>query len=292
MRSLRFLTLSTALLATAACDSVETTDVSASTLSVAGELPGTVRQYGQPVRVGNGRARSYAILDQQNNGTPVEIGVALDEDALEGLAPPMNHAAAGGSEHEHMGMQEYLLPLPVNHGTQFKFIELDWNPAGHEPPGIYDIPHFDFHFYSITREQRDAIVPSDPEFMKKAANFPAADLVPAAYMVLPPAPAPVPAVPKMGVHWSNLTSPEIQPPNSPNYAPFTHTFIYGSWDGQFTFAEPMITRAFLLTKPDVTVPLSPAARYVEGTYSAGSYRIRWDARAREYRVALSSLTKR
>jgi hypothetical protein len=36
---------------------------------------------------------------------------------------------------------------------------LDWNPRGHIPDGVYTVPHFDVHFYLITREQREEIVP-------------------------------------------------------------------------------------------------------------------------------------
>ena len=28
-----------------------------------------------------------------------------------------------------------------------KWALLNWNPHGHIPPGIYDRPHFDVHFY-------------------------------------------------------------------------------------------------------------------------------------------------
>src|SRR3954469_14620282 len=43
------------------------------------------RQYGAPLRVGNGRALTYVVIDQKNERTPLEIGIALDERALEGL---------------------------------------------------------------------------------------------------------------------------------------------------------------------------------------------------------------
>ena len=43
----------------------------------------------------------------------------------------------------------------------------------------------------------------------------------------------------MGAHWIDVTSPEI------SGAPFTQTFIYGSFDGRVTFYEPMITLDFL-----------------------------------------------
>lgn len=247
-----------------------------------------VRIYGAPVRVGNGRARSY-IIRSLRDGRTSEVGVALDESALEGLAAPMALQGGNGNGHDHGMANEFLLPLPQRHGTSMQLLELNWNPAGHEPPGIYDVPHFDFHFYTISKAERDAIDPADPAFMQKASRYPAAAEVPTGYMVLPPAPAPAPAVPRMGVHWSNLAAPELQPPGSPNQRAFTHTFIYGSWDGRFTFVEPMITRAFLLTRPDITVPVSRLPGAANAGLAPTAYRIQWDAKAREYRVALSGL---
>jgi hypothetical protein len=285
-----------ALLPIAACQQTPTGDRSAPSTSraaSAAEARGTHRQYGVPVRVGNGRARTYVVLDQKNAGRPLEVGVALDERAMEGLSEAAPHgAAAPGHEHEHVGMQMYDLAMPAQNPTPYKFVELDWNPGGHDPAPIYGAPHFDFHFYTVTPAERDAIDPADPAFGQKAANYPQGDLVPANFMVLPPPPAPAPAVPRMGVHWSNLAAPELQPPGSPTRADFTHTFIYGSWDGQFTFAEPMITRAYLLSKPDVTVPVSVAARHATPGYHPSAYRVTWDAQAKEYRVALTGLAYR
>ena len=48
-----------------------------------------------------------------------------------------------------------------------------------------------------------------------------------------------PAVPKMGKHWIDITSAEL------NGQPFTETFIYGSYNGNINFYEPMITLDFL-----------------------------------------------
>ena len=44
------------------------------------------RRWGPPIELGNGEARTYVVMDQQS-GDPVEVGVALREDALEGLPP-------------------------------------------------------------------------------------------------------------------------------------------------------------------------------------------------------------
>jgi hypothetical protein len=291
-----------ALLPIAACQQTPTGDRSApatSRAASAAEAPGTHRQYGAPVRVGNGHARTYVVLDQKNDGRPIEVGVALDETAMDGLPAAMAHAghhAAGADAakgaHPHGDMHSFDLAMPAQNPTPYKFVGLNWMPGGHDPEPVYGVPHFDFHFYSITPAERDAIDPSDPAFGQKAANYPQGDFVPGGYMVLPPPPAPVPAVPKMGVHWSNLAAPELQPPTSPDHADFTHTFIYGSWDGQFTFIEPMVARAYLLSKPDVTVPVSTAKRFASPGYQPSAYRVTWDAQAKEYRVALTGLAYR
>ena len=62
----------------------------------------------------------------------------------------------------------------------------------------------------------------------------------------------------------------------------------------------MITRAHMLAKKaatdaavrDEVIPISVPARYDEPGYYPTAYRITWDGEAREFRVALTSLTRR
>ena len=249
--------------------------------------PGLRRLYGAPVNLGQGRVRSYITFDESKADAPVEIGLAMDEAALEGLP-----AAAGGHGEGHADMHEYVIQLPAWNPTTFKFVELDWNPAGHEPAPIYDKPHFDFHFYTITKAERDAIVPTDAQFQQKAERLPTADFFPARYL----SPPPVSAVPKMGVHWIDMATPELPP----TMAPFTATYIFGSWDGKVIFQEPMITRAYILSKKtaataaerDELIPVGRTAKVQEKGYYPQAYRITYDATAKEYRVALTKLEYR
>jgi hypothetical protein len=133
------------------------------------DQPGAHRQYGTPVKVGNGTVRTYVVLDQKNGGAPLEVGVAMSESALDGLPAP----AASGDMMANMHMN--LLDMPAQNPTQYKFVQFDWNPIGHEPAGVYDQPHFDFHFYTVSREVRASILPSDPQYAAKAASYPAAE---------------------------------------------------------------------------------------------------------------------
>jgi hypothetical protein len=275
-------------------------DAALAAASRAALSPGEHRQYGPPLRIGEGRARAYAVLDARNGRVPREVGVALDADALAGL--PL--LGSGHHDLNNPETHERILTLPSGHGTPFQFVQLNWNPGGHEPPGIYDAPHFDFHFYTVSQAERDAIVPNDPLWATKANNLPAGDVVPPFNVALgPPGASPAEfAVPMMGVHWADVRSAELQGMlgNPAAYRPFATTFLYGSWDGRFTFLEPMITRAHLLAKQTATdpavrdelLPISVPERYRTPGYYPTAYRIQWDPQAREYRIGLAQLVRR
>lgn len=229
--------------------------------------PTSVTAYGAPVAVGNGNARSYLVLA---DGTPTELGIALSAGALDGL--PQTPV---------MGGYEFLLPFPAGNTTQYQVIGLNWNPAGHPPPMVYTVPHFDFHFYMMTLADRNAIVPSDPTFATKAANLPPEQLRPSGYV----ADIPANAVPQMGLHWTDSTAAEF------HGQPFTRTFINGSWNGAFTFLEPMVTRAYLLTHPDDLIPVRSTSQHALAGYYPKAYRVSWDAADSEWHVALASLAR-
>jgi hypothetical protein len=170
---------------------------------------------------------------------------------------------------------------------------------------VYDLPHFDFHFYTVPVSVRNSIVPTNPGYATKAASFPAEAFRAPFYIdAATPAGAPPAAVtvPEMGLHWLDVRSPELQgmTGHPENFKPFTKTFIYGSWDGQFIFDEPMITRAYILAKKSATdaavrdevIPVPTAQRYSPAGFYPSAYRITWDAEAKEYRVALTQLSRR
>jgi hypothetical protein len=266
---------------------------------------GTSREYGTSVEVGQGFARTYVVTDQKT-GAPIEVGVALDERALDGLPAPnpaMHNAHQAPGGHEHVDNHVYLLSLPVRGVEPYEFVELDWNPGGHEPPGVYDVPHFDFHFWTASQAERAAVDPtSDPQYQRKADALPPEAQRPPLYVVAAPPGAPAPGVPLMGVHWVDVRSPELQQAfGKPEaYRPFTATFLYGSWNGRYTFLEPMITRAHILAKKaatdpavrDQVIPIPTPAQVGQPGYYPSAYRIAWDARAKEYRIALVQLAKR
>jgi hypothetical protein len=265
------------------------------------------KQYGPAQSVGNGTIRTYVIVDEKDPRVPVEVGVAMSEGVMNNLpAPAAAMANMTATDHASMAatmnMNMYLLDLPQLNPTPYKFVQFDWNPVGHEPAGIYDLAHFDFHFYTVPVSVRNSILPTDPNYATKAASFPGQDFR-APFYIDAATPAQItPAmatVPEMGLHWLDVRSPELQgmAGHPEAFKPFTKTFIYGSWDGQFIFDEPMITRAYLLAKHDATdpsvrdelIPVPTAAHYSPAGYYPNAYRITYDAQAKEYRVALTQL---
>lgn len=260
-------------------------------------------RYGAAVKVGRGIARAYIEYDREAGNVPVEIGVALDEGVMDGLPSPNPHAQAqSASGHEHLDNHVYMLPLPSDGAPPYEFVELDWNPGGHEPPGVYDAPHFDFHFYVVPPSVREAIVPSDPDFQLKADMLPPESHRPQFFAVAAPPGAPAPGVPLMGVHWIDVRSPELQAmfgkPEA--FRPFTTTFLYGSWEGRFHFLEPMITRSFIMSKKEASepslrneiIPVSMPEVVGQPGYYPSAYRVSWDDEAKVYRIALTNLERR
>ena len=246
-------------------------------------------RYGAPLAMGNGQARTYVMVDERS-GKPVEVGVALSAQALEGL-PSLS---ADHGPDTHGPYSEYLLELPAGNPTPYRFVEVDWNPHGHGGP--YTAPHFDFHFYRVPVATRNEIDLTAPDFATKAARLPAEEEIPVRYasthVLLNTTPAGM-TVPRMGLHWVDTASPELPPSNQP----FTRTFIMGSWNGQVIFDEPMVTRAFILAQrsgpaPAGTIALPSAKRYAPAGFYPASYGIRWDEAAGEYRIALQGLSWR
>ena len=258
----------------------------------------TGRSLGANSSVGNGTVTSYAEFDK--SGAPKAIGIIFQAGALDGLPAAYSDGHhcfdrdKDGNvdlEKECLGTHEWVIPLPSDAARRsdipFKWVGLNWNPHGHIPPGVYDLPHFDVHFYIEPIEKIFAIAPGPcgPEFVRcdqfKIATRP----LPSNYMhadfknVDAVAPA-------MGNHLIDPTSPEF------NKTKFTRTWIYGVYDGRVTFYEEMVTRDYLLSRPSACFPLkSPAAVNLKGYYPTQSC-IRYQSQTNEHTVSMEGFALR
>lgn len=214
---------------------------------------------GEKLRIGQGYAYSYVVYNHKHR--PKTLGVALTEGAMKGLPSKVSM---------------YSLKLPKGHPVKpYKTIMIDWNPQGHEPPDIYGLPHFDFHFYMIPEMARQAIkcTPEDSKCLKQ----PVSDMIAPYYIPTPG------GVPMMGWHWLDSRSPEL------NGKKFTSTFIHGYYNGKMIFLEPMITREFFLNHGEVHQTLSLPESFAQSGWYPKHYVVVHDKAAKVYRIELKNL---
>ena len=223
----------------------------------------TKTYYGHPVQLGKGIGRTWVTVNAE--GVPLSLGVDLSANALQ----------SQGEEGTN-----YVFDLPKQVAVPpYDHLEVGWNPHGHEPEHIYDLPHFDLHLYMISSAYQATI----PFLAPPAMDLP---ILPAKYT----APAYVQGpglVPNMGAHLVDVLSPEF------GGGTFTKTFIYGSYSGNLIFLEPMFTLAYLnsLIGTDATPTLirQPSAFQKAGYYPT-SYTISYDKSPKEFTISFNNLT--
>ena len=232
---------------------------------------------GERASFGGAEARAWVQTDDGTaRGVPEAVGVTFGADALATLLA--DHTPSDDPMH---GMFELPLDLPDVAGLPFDHVTLDWNPAGHEPAGLFDRPHVDVHFYLLTPAERDAISPADAEWDAKLAAQPDARFVPTGYVPTPG------GVPRMGAHWIDTADPTFAPGGS-----FSEVLIYGFYDGRMGFVEPMLTEAFIGSRESVDKAIAVPEAYPAPGYYPTRYTARYDARRNEYTVLLTDLVRR
>jgi hypothetical protein len=194
-------------------------------------------------------------------GAITDVGLTVPQAVIDGA--PTDAAAKPSSLILNM-------PEKVRKETFLDHLSLDWNPKGHEPPGTYDVPHFDFHFYNMANGDVAAID------CKDTTTVPAAR-IPQGFALLPPPNGQ--CVPQMGIHASDLSSPELAQTNP---AKFTKTMILGYYKGAMTFIEPMMTQAYLQQKEAFTLNIPAPAELGKSTMLPTTFSGSFDATAKAY----------
>ncbi|HKS88221.1 MAG TPA: hypothetical protein VJR70_02155 [Stellaceae bacterium] len=228
---------------------------------------------GPAVAIGNGTARTVVLTDRAN--APVAIAVEFTAGMLGGLPPRPN---AG----DPMLDWAYYLDFPrAAPATGFDHVMINWHPMGHVPPGIYDVAHFDFHFYLVGRQDQLAIHYAHPETPDVAdVTMPPAALIPPGYSIPPGT-----QVSRMGLHAVPAAAPEF------HHGKFANTLIYGyDQNGRLAFLEPMVAIDYLKRRPSEVQAVAVPARYsLPGEYPA-RYSVTYDPQRQTYRVVFDRLT--
>ncbi len=206
------------------------------------------RYKGNTLTLGNGKAYAWAKLSDDKS-TPLSVGMTFEKGALENLS------------HDALTSLILYMPTEALGKTPFDHVYLTFSHTGHEPPGIYDIAHFDVHFYTVPVDAHINIPPYTADTAAPYDLLPAADEVPVPYFRLPT------GVPTMGTHWGNPLAPEL------NGQKFVETFIMGSYNGKVTFYEPMITLSLLQSKPNISKDAPVAAKHAVPGYYPTKYTI-------------------
>lgn len=233
--------------------------------------PAPVKTYvGDTKPIGNGTVRSWVGVDAK--GTPVSLGVTFSETTLLGLPTQLPKDDIGW---------EWNLALPKEAAVApFDHVAFYWNPRGHIPDGIYNVAHFDIHFFMQPEPQRAEITAMNYN-LERCFKLPSAAYLPAGY-ILPPQTEHR----RMGVHWVDPGSHEFHGHD------FTATLLYGSYDGKVNFIEPMMTRAYLETRPDFAGEVKQPAAFAKSGYYPTMYTVKFDPATKEYVVSLDGLTMR
>lgn len=223
--------------------------------------------YGPQVNLGKGHVRTWIRI--AHDGVPEELGIEMSNGLLEKLP--------AGDEPVQL-----VLPMhkKVGEVTLFDHVFFDWNPHGHEPEGLFTVPHFDVHFYMTTVAEREAI-PCYTEAPDKFDNWPLLEYLPADYFTPPLGGT---ATPKMGSHWL--------PVNLGDFLPFTNILIYGTYDGKVTFVEPMNTLAYLQSGVPFSMPYSQPAKFAKASYYPTVYNVYQDDKNDRQIISVSHFVHR
>lgn len=250
-------------------------------------------EYGPPLRLGDGTARTYVSSDATG---PQEIGVVVDATAAgslpfwpptdghrcydvdgDGRIDPLTECAGG-----------YYLPLrlPANAPAPYRWVLLNWNPFGHPPAGVYDVPHFDAHFYVMPRSAVTTIRYGKCDLLVACDQIPEiAKPLPARYV-----PSGYPA--------SMADTVEIaMGDHLDTGAGFVNgaTFIYGAIRGSLAFLEPMVRLDALRHAPGggprQCTPVAQPPSWERGGWYPTSYCFGQTASG-GYQVSLDGLVRR
>jgi hypothetical protein len=237
---------------------------------------------------------------------PLSIGVTFTEPALDDMftAEPdgdfprlLPHLAAPELEPGRV----YDIPFPAKVRETTPFNHMGWfaNQQGHAPQGIFDLAHVDVHFFTITLEERQAISGqlTDPKLLELAPE----GFLPDDYFLpmIPNTDLPGTNDAEQGLHWVDQFAPEFQGER------FRQIFIYGTYDGQVNFWEPMITkqffedlRAFLNDLQStgksiaLTFVIKQPTKFLKTSYYPTRYTIRYNASTSEFSVSLDKFVQR
>jgi hypothetical protein len=165
------------------------------------------------------------------NGVVTEVGISIEMSTVNSV--------------DHDSGMHAGVPYDAQLQTFINHVGVGYHPAGHGPPGVNDVPHYDVHFYHETMEEREAIECGDQP------NVPALQ-IPEGVEDPPEGGEPFGScVAAMGVH------------SSAAYDKLDAEMIYGFNNGKLSFVEPMIHEDNLKQKKELEFTINPPPKFGE-----------------------------
>ncbi len=198
------------------------------------------------------------------NGNPLSVGITFKAKALTGL-PTFDTMYMLMLPMSGSGMGMNMMVSPFDH------VEIDWSANGDAAPSVYNKPHLDAHFFTVTMNDQMGIMGGMDSVMLDSKYIPKNCV------------ADGDAEMGMGVHYIDTMSLEFR-----GY-PFQHSYNYGFYGGKLTFIEAMSSKAYLDSKVNYTGSIAQPSNYKMGGYYPMGYAIKYDASTDSYTYSLENL---
>lgn len=169
---------------------------------------------------------------------------------------------------EQLGVVE--LPAEAREQLGVDHLGINWEAHGH-PPATFLTPHFDFHFYSITRDATGSIDCADaskPTALPEGYTLPDIEIPDMGTLVGL-------CVPRMGMH--AMPGTDMKTSDA-----FHASMIVGYYGGAPIFFEPMVSRALLLERADFSLPMPVVEGLPSGVRYPREFRADYDADRDQY----------
>lgn len=247
--------------------------------------------WGTALNYSGGEVRTYTKYAAASDGSPScetgpsAVGVEVDDSVLSSLPGPADVSVQPppvcATDPSTPGCftpfdQLWLnwLEGDLSSLNPFPVMELNWEPVGHALENVYSVPHFDFHFYLVPEAAVMNITAGPCLGLSPEAFYAANQPIPEACFPGGKWANMMAVAPYMGNHFLSADAPEIKAAfaGQNGVAAWNATWIWGGYDGQVTYMEPMIKRSYLMSKPDEcwSIPDSPKEWAIAG-YKPSTY---------------------
>ena len=179
---------------------------------------------GPEIEMGKGSVNSWIRVN--HNSLPVEVGIEMTPEVFIDLPKDSDFG------------KPIIVPLPkiATELTPFNHVGINWSPGNYSDIESFNEEHFRFYFYTISLAERMLIPAWSLETDIKFSTYPSKNQMPYNFFPILKGPG---SYAEKGRLWLSG--------NSGDYTPFSHTLALGTYNGDFTFINLMVTSKFLTT---------------------------------------------